>query len=217
MMNDPFERFLGVNATSSARDLLDLPAGPVTTEQIRSALDRQQRRVREHPDGASTDAQRILGALLDAARMLVANGAGESFVKPTPIDPRRPRRPNATPGSPGYPETADPGVRPITLTAFDRRVLATLVGEGGWNARSRARLVAIASEFNVTMDGLMTVMRGLSGYARSGGHRLAVREITGGAARMTATKRFPTPTPQVVIDPVEDDAQRWRRFVTGSA
>jgi hypothetical protein len=220
MKTDPFERFLGVNATATARDLLDLPEGAIATEQIRNALDRQQRRVRNHPDGGSPAAQRVLAALLEAARTVVAHGSAETPLKQTPIDPRdprRPRRPNATPGAPGYPPAVDPGVRPITLTAFDRRVLATLVGEGGWNSRSRARLVAIASEFNVTMDGLMTVMQGLSGYARAGGHRLAVREITGGEARMTATQRFATPVPQVIINPVEEDALRWRRFVTGSA
>jgi len=212
---DPFHRFLGVNAGVGPRDLLGLPDGPVTTAELRAALDRQQRRVREHPGGMSPEAQQVQHALLDAARELTKEnvGTGEPRRPVDPRDPKPPRRPTATPRTTPTPERAAPSP---TLTTFDRRVLAALVSDGGWNARSRARLMAVASEFGVTMDGLMTVMSGLSRYARSGGHRFAVREITGGEARMSNTGLTATPRTLPPRDPVEEDAIRFRRFVSSS-
>ncbi|NNF43968.1 MAG: hypothetical protein HKN62_13175, partial [Phycisphaerales bacterium] len=73
---------------------------------------------------------------------------------------------------------------PAVLTEFDRYVLATLVAGGGWNKRSRARLVALAAAHRVTAAGLVKVMSGLSAYARAGGPRLGVEEITQGATRL---------------------------------
>jgi hypothetical protein len=66
-----------------------------------------------------------------------------------------------------------------SLTAFDRAVLGTLVGHGGWNRRSRARLVALAAAHGVGPRGLMNVMRGLAEHARTGGRTEGVAEIAG--------------------------------------
>ena len=77
------------------------------------------------------------------------------------------------------------GPRPtMTLTEFDRHVLAALVACGGWNARSRAMLVSLAAAHNITVHGLIRVIVGLGDYARAGGARLGVAEITAGASRV---------------------------------
>ncbi|MEM7228824.1 MAG: hypothetical protein AAF432_08420 [Planctomycetota bacterium] len=213
MTDDAFLRFLGVAPNASEHDLLDLPRGPATDKQINDALGRQQQRVRSHPDGASPAAQRVLAALTVAAQRLrkLSAPVQPGIAPPSPVkplDPRRPRRPQVpTHGT----AAAPPQVRPIQLTSFDRRVLAILVSQGGWNARSRARLVSLASEVGLSIDGLMTVMTGLSSVARTSGHRIDVRQITGGQERMPAMFATP-PVRYAPPDPVEVDAQRWRRL-----
>ncbi len=87
---------------------------------------------------------------------------------------------SARPGTPSPVGSAGP-----SLTAFDRAVLGTLVGHGGWNRRSRARLVALAAGHGVGPRGLMNVMRGLAEHARSGGRTEGVAEIAGDFATIT--------------------------------
>ncbi len=72
------------------------------------------------------------------------------------------------------------------LTEFDRAVLAVLISGGGWNAATRSRLVGVASAYGVSVQGLIKVVTGLSEYARSGGPRLEVAQITAGAPLMPA-------------------------------
>jgi len=63
-------------------------------------------------------------------------------------------------------ENVSSGLMP--LTPFDRTVLATLVGAGGWNRQSRSRLVAAAQAHGVSPAGLLAVLRALDAHARAG-------------------------------------------------
>lgn len=72
--------------------------------------------------------------------------------------------------------TFDPDSLPA-LTAFDHAVLGALVGHGGWNKRSRARIVALAGTHEVPPPGLMNVVSGLAAYARAGGRPGEVADI----------------------------------------
>ncbi len=169
MSGDPCLRFLGTPETSTPADLLGLPLGEITVASVEAALMERIDVVFSHADAKTDEAQHVRRVLRGAARTLLA-GLRETRA--------RPRRPRMVPG---------PVVR---LTEFDRHVLAVLIGCGGWNAVSRMRLVLLAASYGVSVQGLLKVMTGLSSYARSGGPRLGVAEITAGLdgpAQLTAT------------------------------
>jgi hypothetical protein len=166
---DPCQKFLGIPETSTPADLLGLPLGNVTVASVEAALLERIDLVFNHADARADEAQYLRGVLRAAART-VLTGLRESQAPPP--RPRRVHRPE------------------VTLTEFDRHVLAVLIGCGGWNAASRMRLVLLAADYGVSVQGLLKVMTGLSSYARSGGPRLGVAEITAGfdgQARPTAT------------------------------
>lgn len=188
MMPDLFQRFLGVDATADAATLLGLADGPYDGPRIEEALRRRLEQVRRHPDGGGVEGRRVQQRLREAAAALAAGGEDARADEPAPpagpVRPRPPRPPAPVPPGPVRPSPprAEAGPR-RQLTGFDRHVLAILVGCGGWNALSRAQLVALAGSYGVTASGLMKVVSGLSEYARSGGPRLGVAEITSGGAR----------------------------------
>lgn len=86
------------------------------------------------------------------------------------------------------------------LTPFDRKVLAVMVGYGGWNAQSRSRLVVLAESFNVSPDGLVKVVEGLSNFAKSRNARIAVEEIT--TDLPPASQGVMTPGPRIKTAPI---------------
>ncbi len=169
MSGDPCLRFLGTPETSTPADLLGLPLGEITVASVEAALMERIDVVFSHADAKTDEAQRVRRVLRGAARAVLA-GLRETQA--------RSRRPRMIP-------------RPVVrLTEFDRHVLAVLIGCGGWNAVSRMRLVLLAASYGVSVQGLLKVMTGLSSYARSGGPRLGVAEITAGfdrPAQPTAT------------------------------
>ncbi len=182
---DPFVRFLGIDETDDAATLLGLDGKQLTSASIEQALRKQLARVYGHPDGRSESAERVKRVLRRAADELRR-----------PIERERvasaPR--NGTASTIGSPSLDRPDFsrrsRPrLQLTEFDRQVLATLVSCGGWNATSRGRLVSLAAMHNVSVDGLMRVLTGLSDYGRLGGGHIEVNEITQGASTIVATPR----------------------------
>jgi hypothetical protein len=182
--NDPFLMFLGVRQTNDPFALLGLSRQPVSVAQVEAALHARLGMVFGHVDGRGADAEIVRQALRQAAEAL--------------RDPVRQQR-QLTPWS-ATPPSRWSAPRPrasIALTPFDRLVMGVLVGSGGWNAQCRSRLVAIAASYGVTVQGLIKVIRGLSDYAKAGGPRLGVAEITGGAERLAppvlAEGSSPTP------------------------
>ena len=169
MSGDPCLKFLGITETSTPADLLGMPLGDISVASVEAALLERIDLVFRHPDARADEAQHVRRVLRAAARTMLG-GLRESHA-PT----RRPR-------------IVQRAV--VTLTEFDRHVLAVLIGCGGWNAASRMRLVLLAADYGVSVQGLLKVMTGLSSYARSGGPRLGVAEITAGfdgPARPAAT------------------------------
>ncbi len=159
MIGDACLKFLGIPETSAPTDLLGLPLGEITAASVEAALLERIDGVFSHADARADEAQHVRRVLRDAARTVLAG------LRETQAPPPRPRM-------------AQPPV--VTLTEFDRHVLAVLIGCGGWNAVSRMRLVSLAADYGVSVRGLLRVMTGLSSYARSGGPRLGVAEITAG-------------------------------------
>ncbi|MHC4106565.1 MAG: hypothetical protein ACYSTY_00615, partial [Planctomycetota bacterium] len=161
MSADPFEQFLGVPASADAMDLLGLTPQRCDPINIEAALRRRIEEVFGHPKGRSHEAERVRRRLRQAAQTLKERFQLRASSR------RAPSRRAVSP--------------PAPLTPFDRQVLAVLAGCGGWNSTSRAYLVALASGYGVTVQGLTRVIEGLSAYARSGGPALGVAEITAGA------------------------------------
>ncbi len=79
---------------------------------------------------------------------------------PTPVPPRRPEPDRAA---------------SVELTEFDREVLNTLGSGGGWNSKTRPKLMTIADRYGVSRQGLMTVVRALGTALRSGRVRAELR------------------------------------------
>jgi len=156
---DPCLKFLGVPETSAPTDLLGLPLGEINVATVEAALLDRIDIVFSHADARADEARHVRQVLRDAAWAVLAG------LRETRAPPRRPR---------------DVQAPVVTLTEFDRHVLAVLIGCGGWNTESRMRLVSLAADYAVSVQGLLRVMTGLSAYARSGGPRLDVAAITEG-------------------------------------
>ncbi len=167
MSADPFQRFLGAEVSSDPRALLGLHPDRCDAVAVEEALRERLSRTYRHPEGRSPEAEEVRRRLREAARNLKEPAGRQAKGPPIRAAPRAQRRP------------------PMTLTDFDRHVLAVLVGCGGWNAASRSKLVALASMYGITVGGLVKVIEGLSEYAKSGGSRLGVAEITSGRSRVS--------------------------------
>lgn len=189
-------RFLGVPPGASPRMLLDLGDGVVTPEAIRAGLDRQRQRIQRHPAGRERDAEKLLRELEFAAQWLteqVARTTGVESREPVgagaPVAPVAVRkalgirtppeaRPQATPKPPRAVAPSAPDALAPTiddLTEFDREVLGVLGSGGGWNAKTRQKLMSIAGRYGVSHQGLMAVVRGLGGALRDGSVRAELR------------------------------------------
>ncbi|MGI9013749.1 MAG: hypothetical protein ACR2GY_05795 [Phycisphaerales bacterium] len=199
MNADPHVRFLGIPATNDVYRLLALTPGQQNRTAIERALQSQLMRVARHPEGKTPQGLAMQQRLREAAAYLLGTPAPAApSSTPAPSPPARspsahPAAPTTAPSLQSVPQQqtqqqqrrtfpTQSGNR-LQLTPFDRSVLAILVAYGGWNAESRARLVALAAAHNVSPTGLMTVVSGLNNYARAGGTRFDVGSITQGASR----------------------------------
>lgn len=205
-MRDPCLRFIGVASTESPERLLGLTGRRASRAEIEQALAARLERIYRHPARGSAEAEAARAILRRSADAMIARlasvGAGAPFVRAgaagrasAPDGSTASRRRVLTP-------------RQHRLTAFDRHVLAVLVGRGGWNRRSRGRLVALAASYGVGPDGLVRVLRGLNDNARSGGPRIGLGEITGapdGIEPPGLTERLGEATRRMVPEIVQGD------------
>jgi hypothetical protein len=173
---DPFQRFIGVDASARPEQLLGLDPGPHSRLTIENALQTRLEQVFRHPDASSDEAETVRHRLRQAAALLIDRATSKRSARPT-AGASRPSRLLSAHARRGSSAPAQPFER---LTEFDRYVLAILVSCGGWNATSRQRLVGLAHSYGVSPMGLVKVVGGLSDYARSGGPPLNVRQMTAG-------------------------------------
>ncbi|MCA9292036.1 MAG: hypothetical protein KDA25_12970, partial [Phycisphaerales bacterium] len=209
MIQDPVMHFLRVPPGSGPFAVLGLRPAEYRAGQIEQALFRQLQRIDAHADAGTPEAKQVRERVVVAARILrdpeqrdrllrefkairqetehePALLGTEPVAAPAPRPMPRPLAPTSNgPSASSARRTERPALR---LTEFDRQVLAVLVGGGGWNADSRARLVALAATYGVSVQGLIRVVTGLAAYAASGGATLGVREITAGSSRMTMAR-----------------------------
>ena len=156
----PFERFLGVPENATPQMLLGLRTPDYDLQTIDETLRRRLAVIFRHPDGRSDDAEIVRTALREAAEHLkreLRQIRLAAHAEQTAIQPEWMAKAVRSKSRPRL-----PGPTPFKLTAFDRLVLSVLVACGGWNARSRAQLVALAQKYGVSVQGLLRVMQGLS-------------------------------------------------------
>jgi hypothetical protein len=162
---------LNIPETDDALALLDISHGHIDKVSIKAGLRRQLTKLTVHPLNCEEGTQKIRAYLQDLANDLIDS----------------------------VPSTKPKEQRFIKLTEFDKRVIATLVAEGGWNQKSRARLVTIASNYNVSVGQLTKILEGLAEASREGDGPLcfekrAKHKITRGWATMqpeeTALDKF---------------------------
>jgi len=226
-MNDPFRKYLGMSASADAFRILALTPGQRHPRAVLQALQSQLQRVDNHPNHESAEAEGVRARLYEAARTLLEPGEGAPgmaatsvaapaapegawptasrgpAVAPSQPPPQRPVLDAAPPPAPARQVIFAAPPHRLDLTAFDRHVLAILVGCGGWNALSRAKLVEIAAEHNVSPQGLLKVVTGLCGHARIGAARFDVAQITQGARRFEELPPAPMPG-QITSDDVAE-------------
>lgn len=181
MTGGPVLQILGIPDWADAYQLLDLSPEETSPAAIERALQRQLAKTHRHPDSRSARAEFVRQQLRRAAAIL-RDPKRQAAARGEPLTPDAPRQP-----------AGNGAVSAGDLTEFDRHVLAVLIAYGGWNADSRAKLVSVAAMHNVSPAGLLKVITGLSGYARRGGGRFEVSNITRGSDRFDALPPAPTP------------------------
>ena len=147
----PMKRFLGLDPESDPLDILGLSVNDIDEDSIRSSVDRRERQITDHPDGESEEAKNVRQHVQDAAQLLLNPIARLSI-----LARHVPHELLARGG--GAAESSQ------KLTRFDRDVLGILVACGGWNARSRARLMAVASRYGVSNERLLSVLTGMASW-----------------------------------------------------
>ena len=144
-------RILGVDPGASPAEILGLPAGREDPASVDAALRRRLAQVLAHDLRHTTDADEARAVLRRVADQLKQEGVMET----------------------AYQEDVA-ALRPSTgLGQLERGVLAVLVGEGGWNRKSRARLVAVCHAYGIPVEGLIEVLQSLAEQSRSGTGPLA--------------------------------------------
>lgn len=192
---------------AGARLLHSLGRGPAATRPNGSPprpVNGSAPRTAPMPPGGSAPLAGVQGAA-------ASRGAeGETPAKPGDAPPQPPRgHPLAEvrriAAGPIKPDPAARVAAPRRLTAFDRMVLAVLVANGGWNAESRARLVALAAQQGIGVDGLMRVMSGLAAHVRTSGARPNFAEMNEGVALLHAARHEAEPSRiEALLETVEE-------------
>lgn len=144
----PMRRFLGLSPDSDPLDILVIEVSDLDDTSIREAVKRREAEIADHPDGESEDARNVLQHVHDAAQLLLNPAA-----RMTILARHVPRELLERSGSSSDIQK---------LTKFDQDVLGILVASGGWNARSRARLMAVASRYGISNERLLSVMTGMA-------------------------------------------------------
>ena len=131
---------LGIPDTNDHKRILGVPKNRHDVIAIDTALRRRVAQLYSHPNGRTKEASEVKEYLEGIARSLKATAVKESA-----------------------PQHDEPD-----LTPLDQSILAVLISQGGWNRQSRARLVAVAASYEITVGGLMRILEALGESARSG-------------------------------------------------
>ena len=140
-LNRTTSEILGIPFTEDPRLILGVTTGRTDHIAINNALRRRLAQLHVHPSGHSEEAGKVREYLQSIAKQLLLESS-EVFSSSDSV--------------------------PNELTPLDQAIIAALVCEGGWNKKSRARLVGVAASYSITVGGLMRIMEAFSDAARSG-------------------------------------------------
>ena len=147
-LNSTTCEILGISESDDALSLLGVPRDRFEIAAIKSALRRRIVQVTLHPNCTDSIKREIRNYLTEIATSLFAS---------VPSDIKKEKR---------Y----------LKLTELDKKIIATLIAEGGWNQKSRSRLVSVARSYNITVNGLIRILEALAEAARSGDGPLCIEK-----------------------------------------
>ena len=139
--------FFGIPKTGDPRQLLGIPSNRSDQNAVKSALRRRLAQLHVHPNGMSKEAEEIKLHIIQLANELEMS-----------------------------PEIVQQPTQDQELTPLDKAIIAVLVSEGGWNKRSRSRLVSIAATYGITVGGLMRILEAFAEAARTGSGPLSIQQ-----------------------------------------
>lgn len=171
---------LGVPETNDHRRILGVQKNRHDVIAIDTALRRRIAQLYSHPNGRTKEAADVKEYLEGIANSLKASAIKE------PIS--RHQEPELTP--------------------LDQTILAVLISQGGWNRQSRARLVAVAASYEITVGGLMRILEALGESARSGEGPLSKKRRSSTRPSRDWTV-VPKSTPSLVDDFISKTAKKF--------
>ncbi|MDP7006522.1 MAG: hypothetical protein QF718_09975 [Phycisphaerales bacterium] len=176
-------KYLGLPSTNDHRRLLGLPSGLIDETIVNRSLRRRLAQLHVHPNGRSEEAIEV-----------------SSYLKRIAADIKQ-----------SVPKIAQSDEPHPDMTPLDQAILAALIGEGGWNRRCRARLVAIAASFSITVGGLMRILEALAESARGGTGPLSVKQ----RSTYDISRKWTTvPAKRSAISVVEEFVSRTAKKIT---
>jgi hypothetical protein len=148
-LNRKAANLLGIPPTDDPWLLLGVASGRLNTTAIRNGLRRRLAQLDAHPRGNSAKVMAVRSHLKEIAEKLIDTVTNE------------PQMTNKT---------------SLELTPLDQAIIAALVSEGGWNKKSRSRLVSIAASYSITVGGLILILEAFAEAARSGSGPLSDKQ-----------------------------------------
>ncbi|MBL8746849.1 MAG: hypothetical protein JNK58_10895 [Phycisphaerae bacterium] len=142
--------FNDVSPNSDPFGLLGLDPRNLSDNTINTALNRRLQRLALHPLSATPEAEEVRQALHVAAAQLRDPSVRAELVHDALIPRADPRPENSTDRS-----------------RLEQELLAAIAASGGWNARARARIAAIAARHNLPPRAAVTAAASLAGTQRA--------------------------------------------------
>ena len=156
-------KLLSIPETDDALVLLGIPRGRFDIHAISAGLRRRYVQITMHPESDDEEKQLIREYLQGIAAQVCA-----SAPKDIPKEKRF-----------------------LKLTDLDKKIIATLVAEGGWNQKSRARLVAVAMSYGISVGGLTRILEAIAEAARQGDGPLCIEK----RKKLKITREWSAPLP----------------------
>lgn len=161
------EKFIGVpDQLQDPLGLLGLRAGRATEGEVVTALQARLTQIAAHPDGLTAEA--------DEVRLVLHNAAARLLGDRAPQQKAPPREPEVV---------AEPEPDPL-----DAAILLTLASYGGWNSRSKERIVLLARSHGVTPEQVVERAESLVGRPPARVAALSMTSAPGAAQRSTPAR-----------------------------
>lgn len=167
----PLRRFLpDADPATGPFGVLGVAPDQCEPEAVLAALKRALDRISRHPEARTPDAEEVRLALHVAAAQLMDAGTRAAMIAMWSA----PSAQQPTTATSQSSQAASPRPKP-TLEAFRLACFEMIAHSGGWNARSRLRVMALADVFGINPDELHLVFQSPPPAAPASPVRLATR------------------------------------------